>query len=229
MPQRKHVNSRSRILALLGFLVPAAGSFAQATITGLVQVRPVERSADRSLNSAYGSRLAARPSGQKKVQLSEAQNVIVFIKEAIPGSYAPPANPPQMEQIDATFVPRVLPVLQGTTVSFPNLDPVFHNVFSLSRNAKFNLGRYPRPKTKLFTFDRPGMVRVNCDIHADMLGFVLVLPHSYFATPQSNGSYQIPSVPAGRYHLVAWHDTLPPKVREIAVPASGSLRADFQF
>jgi hypothetical protein len=62
-----------------------------------------------------------------------------------------------------------------------------------------------------------------------MLGFVLVLPHTYFATPDAQGRYRIPRVPAGKYHLVAWHDTLPPQVRPLVVPASGDLEADFQF
>lgn len=222
--------SRSTTALLLGVLatwIPAA--VLAGDIVGAVTVPPVARKSERGTNAAYGSRLAARPGEDDGEIHTEAQNVVVFIKQRIDGDFAPPATYPEMAQRGASFVPRVLPVVQGTTVSFPNEDPIYHNIFSLSKGANFNLGRYPKGETKTYRFDRPGMVRVNCDIHADMLGFVLVLPHTYFATPDALGAYRIEGVPPGKYHLVAWHDTLPPQVRPLVVPEAGDLTADFTF
>lgn len=215
-------------LALAAALLGArAGA---ADIRGAVHVPKVVRKTERSTQGAYGARIAARPEDEAELPVrTEAQNVVVFIKEAVPGRYAPPAEQPEMAQLGASFVPKVLPVLAGTGVSFPNMDPIFHNIFSLSKTASFNLGRYPRGNTKIHVFGQPGMVRVNCDIHADMLGYILVLPHPYFATPDADGTYAIRGVPAGKYNLVAWHDTLPPQVRQIVVPAEGTLQADYQF
>jgi hypothetical protein len=214
--------------ALLGFFL--LGSLRAGDIRGHVTVPRVERRNERATQGAYGSRLAAKPgAGLKRAKRTEAENVVVFLKEKIPGAFSPPKVLPKMAQLGAAFDPRVLPVLQGTTVAFPNMDPIFHNIFSLSRGANFNLGRYPRGRGKTFRFVRPGMVRVNCDIHADMLGYILVLPHPFFARAKANGNYQISGVPPGKYHLVAWHDTLPPQVRALTVPRRGALQADFQF
>ena len=222
--------SRSQALGLLGLLALAAAPRAMAgDIVGVVTVPPVTRKSERGTNAAYGGRLVAKPGEEVVEPRTEAQNVVVFIKQRVPGSYPTPAAPPTMAQQGAGFVPRVLPVVQGTTVSFPNEDPIYHNIFSLSKGANFNLGRYPKGQTKTHRFNSPGMVRVNCDIHADMLGFILVLPHSYFATPDAQGRFRIDGVPPGKYHLVAWHDTLPPQVRPLVVPASGDLKADFSF
>lgn len=222
------------VRSILGWALPAlllAPALRAADLVGKVSVPRVERRSERSPQAAYGSRLTAKP-GENEVlrqARTEAQNVVVFIKEKVPGSFPPPGVQPRMAQLEASFDPRVLPIVRGTTVSFPNMDPIFHNIFSLSRTANFNLGRYPKGQSKSFRFDRPGMVRVNCDIHADMLGYILVLPHHFFAVPEANGSYRITGVPPGQYHLVAWHDTLAPQVRKLTVPRSGTLRADFQF
>lgn len=226
-PPRPALRAATRRLPLfLAALV--AAPLPAADLVGRVTVPPVTRRAEAATKGAYGSRLAADP-GQERAALSEAENVVVFIKQKVPGSYAPAARAPEMAQVGAAFLPRVLPVLAGTTVSFPNQDPIYHNIFSLSKTANFNLGRFPQGQTKTHRFDRPGMVRVNCDIHADMLGYILVLPHPFYAKPGADGRFRIPGVPPGRYHLVAWHDTLSPQVRQVGVPAAGELTVDFEF
>ena len=79
-----------------------------------------------------------------------------------------------MDQRNETFLPRLLAVQTGTTVDFPNSDSTYHNVFSLSRARRFDLGRYAAGKTKSVRFDRPGVVRVFCDIHSHMSAFIVV-------------------------------------------------------
>jgi plastocyanin len=116
----------------------------------------------------------------------------------------------EIQQKGETFVPHVLAVLRGSTVAFPNEDPVFHNVFSLSSARTFDLGRYPKGTSKDVRFDRPGTVQVFCHIHADMSAVVLVLDNPFFTVPAAPGRYMIDDVPAGEYRLVAWHERIKP-------------------
>lgn len=131
-----------------------------------------------------------------------------------------------IEQRGETFKPHVLPVLRGSTVEFPNEDPVFHNVFSLSSSRSFDLGRYPRGSSKSVQFDRAGTVQVFCHIHSDMSAVVLVLDNPFFAIPAAPGRYAIDGVPAGEYRLVAWHERIKPIVRRVRVRAGETTILD---
>jgi plastocyanin len=130
---------------------------------------------------------------------------------------------PQLAQKGQRFVPRVLPVAVGTTVDFPNMDPIFHNVFSLSPVKRFDLGRYPRGHSKRVTFGTPGLVNVFCDIHSSMAAYVLVLPHHAFAQPDSDGAFTLPDLPSGHYVLHVWHPDAPAATRSVDLPASGDV------
>jgi plastocyanin len=132
-----------------------------------------------------------------------------------------------MEQRNETFVPHVLAVLVGTTVDFPNLDRTYHNVFSLSKENRFDLGRYARGYSKSVRFDRPGVVRVFCDIHSHMSAFIVVFGHRFFAATDDQGRYRIDDVPPGTYTLVVWNDGQTRESREVRVPDQGAVEADF--
>ncbi len=111
-----------------------------------------------------------------------------------------------MDQRNETFVPRLLAVPTGTVVDFPNSDLTYHNVFSLSRARRFDLGRYAAGKSKAVRFDRPGIVRVFCDIHSHMSAFVVVFNHPYFRVTDADGRYRIDQVPPGTYTIVGWYE-----------------------
>ena len=111
-----------------------------------------------------------------------------------------------MDQRNETFVPRLLAVTTGTAVDFPNSDLTYHNVFSLSRARRFDLGRYAAGKSKSVRFDRPGIVRVFCDIHSHMSAFVVVFNHPYFRVTDVDGRYRIDNVPPGTYTIVGWYE-----------------------
>ena len=111
-----------------------------------------------------------------------------------------------MDQRNETFVPRLLAVTTGTAVDFPNSDLTYHNVFSLSRARRFDLGRYAAGKSKAVRFDRPGIVRVFCDIHSHMSAFVVVFNHPYFRVTDADGRYRIDQVPPGTYTIVGWYE-----------------------
>lgn len=127
-----------------------------------------------------------------------------------------------MDQRNETFVPRLLAVQTGTTVDFPNSDATFHNVFSLSRAKRFDLGRYAAGRSKSVRFDRPGVVRVFCDIHSHMSAFVVVFNHPYFRVTDADGRFRIDNVPPGTYTLVGWYEGEARIRRSVAVPAGGA-------
>jgi plastocyanin len=128
---------------------------------------------------------------------------------------------PRMDQRNETFVPHVLAVVAGTVVDFPNNDKTYHNVFSLSRTKTFDLGRYAAGRSKAVRFDRPGIVRVFCDIHSHMSAFILVFAHRYFAVTDEEGRYRLENVPPGTYTVVAWNESAAQESRGVTVPASG--------
>lgn len=119
------------------------------------------------------------------------------------------------------FRPRVLVVPVGSTVNFPNRDPFNHNVFSLSEGNQFDLGLYPRGETRNRRFNRPGLVRIYCNIHPRMSAFVVVRDNVWYTQPGADGSFTIPNVPPGTYTLKVWHERAPELTREVTVPAGG--------
>jgi len=124
-----------------------------------------------------------------------------------------------IDQRDMAFVPHVVAVAVGTTVDFPNDDPVLHNVFSASPAKKFDLGMYDRGERKSVTFDAPGVVRIGCAVHPKMEAFVVVHANPYVAVSDATGSYTVTGIPDGDYDLRVWHETLaerrlPVKIRD---------------
>ncbi|MEX1128218.1 MAG: carboxypeptidase regulatory-like domain-containing protein [Vicinamibacterales bacterium] len=133
----------------------------------------------------------------------------------------------RMDQRNETFVPHVLAVVAGTTVDFPNNDRTYHNVFSLSRTRTFDLGRYAAGRSKSVRFDKPGIVRVFCEIHSHMSAYILVFSHRYFAVTDDEGRYRIANVPAGTYTVVAWNGAMPTESKQITVSDTGEATLDF--
>ena len=138
----------------------------------------------------------------------EWRNIVIYLEStaAMPALQEIHRDNPQIIQKGETFLPHVLPVVKGSTVDFPNEDPIFHNVFSLSRTKSFDLGRYPEGVARSVTFEETGIVPVFCHLHSDMSAIIMVLDNPYFAVPDNEGHYQIEDVPPGSYSIVAWHE-----------------------
>ena len=139
------------------------------------------------------------------------------------GGAPAPVTPAQVEigTSDKEFSPHVLVVPSGSTVGFPNHDPFNHNVFSLSEENPFDLGLYGRGETRTVRFANPGIVRVYCNVHAQMSAIVVVRDNPWFTQPSSDGSFTLSPVPPGRYELHVWHERAPEVIRELNVDAAG--------
>jgi plastocyanin len=147
---------------------------------------------------------------------------VVYLESAPRAAFEEPRDRrARLDQRDETFIPHVLAITVGTTVDFPNNDKTYHNVFSLSRIKQFDLGRYAAGRSKSVTFDRPGIVRVFCDIHSHMSAFILVFSHRYFAVTDPDGRYRIDEVPPGTYTVSVWNEVVRGESRSVTVPAGG--------
>jgi plastocyanin len=134
----------------------------------------------------------------------DRSGVVVYLENVSGAAGSRAGGPPRLKQRDLKFDPPVIAIVKGTTVEFPNEDKIFHNVFSLSQVAKFDLGLYKSGTTKTVTFDRPGAVEVYCNIHPEMVATIKVLDNGFFAVTDKSGAFHINDVPAGTYPVVGW-------------------------
>jgi plastocyanin len=121
------------------------------------------------------------------------------------------------------FVPRVAVVPMGGSVEFPNQDSIFHNVFSVSGENRFDLNLYKKPKSASKLFEHPGVVRIYCNIHPQMSGFVIVRDNPYWARVGADGSFAIPDVPAGTWVVKGWHERSGESAQTLQVPEAGAV------
>ncbi|MFQ5650004.1 MAG: carboxypeptidase regulatory-like domain-containing protein [bacterium] len=158
----------------------------------------------------------------------DARNVVVYVDSAA-GEFKPPKEHVRMDQKNLTFIPHVLPVIQGTTVEYLNSDDVLHNVFTPDKCAeKFNLGTWAKGKSKSYEFKERGCVSVMlCNVHPEMEAWIVVLQNPYYSKTGKDGVFTIENVPAGKYTLRVWHKKLKAKPVEIEVPAKGEITVDF--
>lgn len=213
-------------LLLLALLL--GGNLSAGTIVGTVQARGAQEESGDASGGAYASR---RYKFVERVDYSQLRDFVVHVDQPFPGvTFKPPARPAVIQQKDASFVPHVLPVLIGTTVEWPNLDEIYHNVFCMAETKPFDLGLYNSEQPpKRVVFDQPGQADVFCSIHTKMHCIVLVLTNPYFATADDRGRFVIRDIPAGTYKLRAWHERLPAQTKEVVVPATGEVGVDFEM
>jgi hypothetical protein len=202
-----------------GAQAPDAGT-ATGSITGHIRLTTKIRAPLPA--NAYPSRSIGK---HEAPTLPEIRNVIVYLKDP-PFRGALPVSRVELRQQNETFVPHVLAITKGSTVDFPNDDPFFHNVFSLSSAAGFNLGRYPRGKSQQWKFSKAGLVKVFCDIHSHMSASILVLDHPYFTIPGLDGNYEIANVPVGQYTMTGWHERVGERSASVRVQAGRATAVD---
>jgi plastocyanin len=185
-----------------------------------------------------GLALAGKIKGNVKVKgLRSPANILVYLTKAPSGSMDPSKTNFVMDQRNLEFIPHVMPILVGASVQFPNNDEVDHNIFSMSRTKKFNLGSYKPGDSKAVLFDKPGIVEVRCDVHAEMAAYILVMKNPYFAVTDKKGNFQIPDanylkqaglkdqadLATGKYFIKTWHEKLKTQKKAITISEDGDV------
>ncbi len=171
-----------------------------------------------------GSAVALQPDTKLNALDYERSHVVVYL-EGGPSTTAPVTA--EMQQENRRFSPDLVVIPAGSSVSFPNFDPIFHNVFSLSKPKSFDIGNYSKGQTRMVTFAKPGIVAVFCHLHPNMTGTIVVTPNQWAARVDAQGQYVLPAVPPGKYTVVAWHKTGGILRKTIEVVAGQDSVADF--
>lgn len=163
-------------------------------------------------------------------KMRNSADAVVFIEKVGDNKFAPPAEHAVIDQLNLTYVPRVVAMQKGTTVDFPNSDAVRHNVFSPPTAAiQFNLGTYPTGVVKEVLFDVAGETPLLCNVHNEMAGFAVTFENPYFAMTDKDGNYTIEGVPAGKYTVKTWHEKLKDVSQEVTVEAGKAATANFDL
>jgi plastocyanin len=220
-------------LALLLLAHPVAATAEGPGDGGVIQgtVRITEKLAEQRMRfRLYPGVKPAPPRADRDTRDDEYRNIVIYINSETPLASKDSAGGQvfRMTQEGETFIPHVLSIPVGSTVEFPNLDPIFHNVFSLSSIKTFDLGRFPQGDSKSVRFDEPGLVPVFCHIHSDMSAIIMVLDNPYFAVPGADRRYRIANIPPGTYTLVAWHERSEPVERTVEVKDGQTLEVNIE-
>lgn len=185
------------LTSALAFLGPAyAGLSETGTIAGTVKVSRARHSGD----------------------------VVVYLEgESLKKEFSPPDKHAALDQKNLVFIPRVLPILKGTTVDFLNSDDVQHNVFAPGKAEKFNLGTWGLGGVKDYTFNKPGEVIILCNVHSEMVAYIVILENPYFAKSDEKGNFRIENVPPGTYLVKTWHEKMKAEPQEVKL-AQGEVK-----
>ena len=209
----------------MSFVAMQPQSQASVARNGAIRGRVDLRRAPTAIERRPGVSDLGTPPGRDRPDLTKS---VVYLESAPRGAFeTDQGGRAVMDQHNETFVPHLLAITTGTTVDFPNSDGFYHNVFSLSKTSRFDLGRYAAGHSKSIRFDRPGIVRVFCDIHSHMNAFILVFTHPFFAVSDSVGRYRVDNVPPGTYGVVAWNEGTSSEPQSVTVPDGGVAELDF--
>jgi plastocyanin len=186
-----------------------------------VQVQITRRLTKKSVAPTVYNLRGAAAGGQapQPEPVNEFDRTVVMLAGKKPAPLDPQTI--TIEQRDSHFEPDLAVVPVGSTARFPNADPIFHNVFSLSRAQPFDLGFYPKSQSKSVKFDRPGIVQVYCHIHANMYAAIVVTDTPWYGRPGKGGDISFANVPEGHYKVSAWHKVAGLYRAEVDVPANG--------
>jgi plastocyanin len=206
----------------------AATSDAGGTeVSGLIRITKRLTKQRSAAIPVYHRGAAVAPEAEEQTDFVQAElgRTAIYVESRAPLPAQPVAV--EIQQENRTFKPETVVVPSGSTVSFPNLDPIFHNVFSLSRPQAFDLGNYPRNETRKVTFSKPGIVPVYCHLHADMRATIVVTPNSWATMPQPDGSYALAGLPPGLYTVVVWHRSAGFFRKEVDTRSGAKQTVDF--
>ncbi len=151
-------------------------------------------------------------------------DVVAYLEgESLKKEYPPPEKHTVLDQKNLVFIPRVLPIFKGTTVDFRNSDDVQHNVFAPGKVEKFNLGTWSLGGVRDYTFNKPGEIVILCNVHSEMVAYIIILENPYFAKTDEKGNFRIENIPPGTYVLKTWHERMKSVPQEVTI-AKGEIK-----
>jgi plastocyanin len=237
---QKHSSSEPAPAAPAPAAVPAAASAGSAkgatgsgTISGTVKLigTPPEMPMTKRQADPY---CAKTPTKEEEVVVGAGgglKNVIVRVTKGVSGHYDPPASPATVDQSACMYRPRVQGIVVGQPVQIRNSDQTLHNIHGYKgASTLFNQAEIPGqpPMMKQFN-DADQIVKLKCDVHPWMTGYVLVSSHPFFAVTGDDGSFKISGLPPGNYTVEAWHERYGAKTADVSVAADKPATASFQF
>ena len=209
------------LVSVMG-MAPVQAASIEGTI--IVQRRLTKAKVTAAANMySRGIGVALHSDESKDVLAFERSHVVIYLEGSLPTK----PSTGTMQQKGREFLPDMLALPAGSTVSFPNLDPIFHNVFSLSKPKEFDLGNYPKDHTRTVTFAKSGIVFVNCHLHANMGAVIVITPNQWNTRADDAGRFSLDDVPPGTYTVVAWHKAAGFFRQQVTVTASGSTPVSF--
>jgi plastocyanin len=220
-----------RELAGLIAICASAGVIRAADLSGTVVIerkltrRNVTAPApayQRGAPVALGSKLSSK-SAEDPLAFERSHVVVYLEGKGLPSL----SRAASIEQQDRQFVPDLVVAPVGSTVSFPNMDAIFHNVFSLSKPKSFDLGNYPKGQTRTVVFPAAGIVYVYCHLHPNMAASIVITPNQWAVKVDEDGRFLLPDVPPGKYTAVAWHKAVGFFRQTIVVTENGTPPLQF--
>jgi plastocyanin len=220
----------SKVILALCAATAIAGTASAEDITGTILIkRRLTKPSVTTPVSVYQRGMAVKPGrdGDEDPIAYERTRVVLYLEGPGPTGDDSASPALQVQQVDRRFLPDLVVVPVGSTVSFPNMDPIFHNIYSLSKPKTFDLGSYDKGATRKVVFPKSGVVDVYCHLHPDMTATIIVTPNRWYARPDRSGKFRIPGVPPGQYTVVAWHKSAGFFRKSIVVESGHDAVADF--
>ena len=220
----------TRLRTIAAIVMLALGARAQ-DITGTIQInrKLTKRSVTASI-PVYerGTAVKLGKDVDADPLAYERSRVVIYLEGAGPaGSEVKHPAKFTIEQQNRQFQPDIIAVPVGSTVSFPNMDPIFYNIFSLSKPKSFDLGSYDKGEFRNVVFPKAGVVYVYCHLHPNMAATVVVTPNRWYAQADRAGHFRIQGVPPGQYTIVAWHKAAGFFRKPIVIEPGQDAVADF--
>jgi len=226
------IYTRFMLLSFFLLMLNLAQSQSQdstGTLSGYISMPQIKKEKRTFRGRMYRNRLSAKKHVATKSSTLKSPylDVIIIMKSITSKVEAEPMQGVKIIQKDADFIPRVLPVTRNTVVEFINFDNFYHNVFSVTPGAKFNIGRRPKGTVVKHKIERPGEIKLFCDIHTQMNAVILSLDTPYFSRVQPDGTFKLANIPEGDYLVEVYHPDLPNIEEYITVSAGKIFEKNF--